>query len=251
MKNNKHFFGNLFRKTESEQEKRINAEMAYRNQERSFRRYDADLDKSITKFENMAVEAMSNGQKSNALCAARFVSKMKAIKEKVASVRQHFEMLHSLSTVSDIMVQFMDNCNSLGCNLREQIDIRTLTESQIGMETGLNKLSFITECVEQAFEQIESGLDIGSLSDPVGNEESEAMLDDILQRHGAAVPAAPVTAGIPAVSAAAVTTAAEIPVLPHTESPAPAAETAPAVTEPRTPAMTPTFADQFRRMEVS
>lgn len=179
------WYERLFGKRESAEEKRINAEMAYRASERNFRRYDMELDASIAKFKRMACEAADAGQMANALTAGRFVKKMKIIKEKVASVRQHFEMLHSLNSIGDIMVEFMDSCKKMGCDLKENINISGLNEGRVDMETGLNKLAYITECVEQAFKDIEEALDIVPLAE--GSAEDEEALREILMERGEAM----------------------------------------------------------------
>ncbi len=177
------WFRNIGRKQEIEQEKRINAEMAYRAQEREFRQYDKDLEDSIRKFKRMACEAADEGQRANALRAARFVNKMTKIREKVISVKQHFEMLHSLSTIGDIMVRFMDTCRDMGCDFSKKININALSNGQMDLETGLNKLSFITECVEQAFEKIEDSLGSLDIADEATTEEDEKLLEELLAQR--------------------------------------------------------------------
>ena len=188
-------FSKLFKKPVNEQERRIEAEIAFRTQERNFRRYAAELDSAVDRFKQMAYDAEQKGQHSNALRAARFTRLLAATREKVEGVMQHFQLLRTLSSVGDMMVEFMDACNKLGCNLSEQIDVQALGQGEINMEEGLHRLSFISDKVEQAFEMITAGME-----DPdaglSASAEDEAFLKDIMggQVKAAAEPAPVMTA---------------------------------------------------------
>lgn len=164
----------------SEEERRIHAQIEYRNQERNFQRYAAELDKAIDRFKTMAYEAQKKGQHDNALKCAMFTKKLINTREKVDSVLQRFEMLYAMKGIGDMMLQFMDTCASIGCDMKEKIDIQALTSGQLSMAEGLNKLDYLSDQLEQVFNAIDdsAGLPEGVNalhSDP----EAERMLADI------------------------------------------------------------------------
>lgn len=170
----------------NEQERRIEAEIAFRTQERNFKRYSTELNNSIAHFKELAYEAEQNGQHANALRAARFTRLLTATREKIEGVMQHFDLLRTLNGVGDMMVEFMNACSTLGCDLSEQIDVQALGQGEINMEKGLQRLAFMSDKVEQAFEMITSGM-----KDPdagiTATVEDEAFLKDIMGENEPAI----------------------------------------------------------------
>jgi len=182
------------------EEIRRKAEADYYTQMRAFKRYDVELEKTIQTFKNMAVDCKNKGQESNALRAARFVRQLKHTHEKVISVRQHFEMLHVMGGVSNIMVQFMETCSSLGCDLSQQIDVSALGTSEISLAEGLDKIDFLSDKIEQAFETIEGHLNKIS-DDPLDvTAEDYQLLNTLMQEAGTPIAAEPQSVEAPAVS---------------------------------------------------
>lgn len=180
-----------FGKRETPEEKRMRAELEYRAQERNFTRYDRDLCKSADKFKNMAVEAEQLGQHGNALRATRFLNQIEGTRSKVMRVRQHFEMLHVLAGVGDVMTLFMDTCAQMGCDLSTQIDLDTIAMGEMSMEKGLLALDTLSDKMEQVFDTMNRTLE----TDPAyGHEdaETEAALAKILAEAKGTAPAEPV-----------------------------------------------------------
>ena len=166
------------RPEEYQQERRLEAELAYRAQERSFRRYAASLQTTVDRFRRMAVDAERQGRHANALRATRFTRLLDNTLNKVESVRQHLEMLHAVSDAGNIMVEFMDACKRMGCNLTETIDLDSLSASELGLEQGLNRLNFLSDKLEQAFETMDLALDAGC-DDMSADPEDERLLAEI------------------------------------------------------------------------
>ena len=126
----------------------------------------------------MAVDAERQGRHANALRATRFTRLLDNTLNKVESVRQHFEMLHAVSDAGNIMVEFMDACKRMGCNLTETIDLDGLSASELGLEQGLNRLNFLSDKLEQAFETMDLALDAGC-DDSIADPEDERLLAEI------------------------------------------------------------------------
>lgn len=184
------FFSKFSRK--SEEERRIQAQMEYRRQERNFLRYADELDKAIERFKRMAYDAFQKGQKENALKCAAFTQKLTSTREKVDSVLQRFEMLHAMKNIGDMMLQFMDSCSEIGCDLKQRINIQVLTSGQLQMAEGLNKLDYLSEQMEEVFNSIDDSFGLNKLSDGV-HADPAAMktLDGILVEFGGQTPAEP------------------------------------------------------------
>lgn len=166
------------RPEEYQQERRLEAELTYRAQERSFQRYAASLNATVDRFRTMAADAERRGHHANALRAARFTRLLDNTLNKVESVRQHLEMLHAASGAGNIMVEFMDACKRMGCNLTETIDLDDLSASELSLEKGLNRLNFLSDKLEQAFETMDLALDSG-FDDANPDPEDERLLSEI------------------------------------------------------------------------
>lgn len=149
----------IFEPQKSPEERKREAELNYRLQTRAFQRYDAELTRTIEKFKKIIVAAETDGQHANALRAVRFYRQLNATREKVASVRMHFDMLHSMAGAGDVMLKFMDSCKALGCDLSKQIDVEALGSGELALEGGLEKLNFLSDKLEQAFDTISDSLD--------------------------------------------------------------------------------------------
>lgn len=177
---------------EYQQERRQEAELAYRAQVRSFRRYSASLQATAERFRRMAVDAEHQGRHANALRAARFTRLLDSTLDKVDSVQQHLEMLHAVSDAGNIMVEFMDACKRTGCSLTETIDLDGLSASELGLEQGLNRLNFLSDKLEQAFETMDLALDAGC-GDMSTDPEDERILSELcgLSAAGPDLPAEP------------------------------------------------------------
>ena len=189
---------NIFKKKLSEQDRRMEAELAYRTQSRAFQRYEGELDGTVRRFRQLAVDAENAGQHAGALRAARFTRQLESTREKVAGVRQHFEMMHAMSGASDVMLKFMDSCKQLGCDLTRQIDIDALGAGELSLEDGLGKLNFLSDKLEQAFDTIENSLSIAGDDAAYADAEDERALAEICKDASAA----PVPAPAPAEPAA-------------------------------------------------
>jgi len=148
-----------FEPEKSPEERRREAELNYRMQTRAFQRYDVELGRTIEKFKKIIIDSETSGQHANALRAVRFYRQLNATRDKVSSVRMHFEMLHSMAGVGDIMLKFMDSCKALGCDLSEQINLEALGTGELALEGGLEKLNFLSDKLEQAFDTISDSLD--------------------------------------------------------------------------------------------
>lgn len=148
-----------FEPEKSPEERRREAELNYRMQTRAFQRYDVELGRTIDKFKKIIIDSETSGQHANALRAVRFYRQLNATRDKVASVRMHFEMLHSMASVGDVMLKFMDSCKALGCDLSEQINLEALGTGEMALEGGLEKLNFLSDKLEQAFDTISDSLD--------------------------------------------------------------------------------------------
>lgn len=188
------------------QEQRMEAELAYRAQSRSFQRYAAMLSGTVDQFRRMAVESEHAGRHANALRAAHFTRLLENTQSRVESVRQHLDMLHAMSGASDVMVQFMESCRRLGCDLSETIDLKDLGESELQMEQGLSRLNFLSDKIEQVFETMEHSLDCVADSEEADPEDERLLA----QLCGAAVEEKP--------SAPPVEEPVELPVQPLPES---------------------------------
>lgn len=173
------------RPEEYQQERRLEAELTYRAQERSFQRYAASLNTTVDRFRTMAADAERQGHHANALRAARFTRLLDNTLNKVESVRQHLEMLHAASGAGNVMVEFMDTCKRMGCNLTETIDLDSLSASELGLEQGLNRLNFLSDKLDQAFETMDLALDSG-LDDANPDPEDERLLAEICGSSAAA-----------------------------------------------------------------
>lgn len=163
------------------EELRANAERDYRMQMYTFKNYDTELEKTIQTFKNMAVDCKNKGQEGNALRAVQFIGQLKRTHEKVISVRQHLQMLHVMGGVSNIMVQFMETCASLGCNLSEQVDVSALGSGELSLAEGLNKIDFISDKIEQAFNTIQDHLNRLSDDSVEASEEDRKLLEQLMK----------------------------------------------------------------------
>lgn len=178
----------------NEEERRIQAQIEYRRQERNFLRYADELDKAIERFKRMAYDAFQKGQKDNALKCAAFTQKLASTRDKVDSVLQRFEMLHAMKNIGDMMIQFMDSCSEIGCDLKQRINIQALTNGQLQMAEGLNKLDYLSEQMEEVFNSIDDSFGLNKLSDGIHADPAAVKtLDGILAEFGGQAPAEPAT----------------------------------------------------------
>lgn len=194
----------IFKGKPSEEERRIQAQMEYRRQERNFQRYAEELDKAVARFKQMAYEAYKKNQTENALKCAAFTEKLVSTRNKVDSVLQRFEMLQAMKNLGDMMLQFMDSCSQMGCDLKQRINIQELTTGQLQMAEGLNKLDFLSEQMEEVFNSIDDSFGLNKVSDGAyADPAAAATLDGIIREFGAPavadpVPEAPAPVTVPA-----------------------------------------------------
>lgn len=173
---------NWFKPRISEEERKVQARMEYQSTRRTLMSNASNLDKTIRKFKQMAYDAMQSGNKDNALELSKFIRHMTHSQQKVKRVLQRFEMLNALQNVSEIMIQFMKNCESVGINLKDGIRIDNLIRGQADMEAGLNRLDYISGQLDNVFDSIDESLGLHTEDFAEGGSEADLQyLDEIVQ----------------------------------------------------------------------
>lgn len=168
----------------SPEQKKINAEIEYRQQRRTLQRNAEDINRAISRFKEMACSAEKEGNHENAVRCAKFVKGLMGAQQKIADVIQRYDMLHCMHGYSDILVQFMDSCTAIGLNMNMNIDLEKLAAGQASLDSGLQQLDYLSERIDQTLESIDTGAGVSNKEyDPV----AEQMLKELLAENAAAV----------------------------------------------------------------
>ena len=178
-----HKLGNLFK---SKEQLEIEARMEFKKNQRSFQKYYNDLDKSIEIFTKMTEDAVLSGNQKNAMSAAGFVLKLQNTQTKVQGLLQKFEMMYNMQRLTGVMTNFMDACTRMGLNIDSSIDLKGMWKDTASLEMTLGKLDAMSDQMDEVFDVIDNGMNIGSADKPAkadSEEDARKLIDDIMKRH--------------------------------------------------------------------
>ena len=177
---------NLKNMFKSKEQIKMEAQMEFRKNKRSFEKYYSELDTSIKTFSKMAQKARMDGNEANALACAKFILKLQRTQTKVQGLLQRFEMMQKMAELSGVMSDFVKACAKMGFSMDANINLKSMWKNTAAMDQALGKLDAMTDQMDMVFDTIDAGLgqvDGEVMDDEESDAEAAELLDKIMGRH--------------------------------------------------------------------